>query len=210
MNFLKNIIYQNKTDILDPLSIILKLFIYNFKDQGTKISISNNKIILQEIGFFQGSVRKISGDSKNDINIIFSPVVYACVKYLSGDDREKYLYIFEIVSSALNKLKLTYAGNEIVYTIDQIKNVVDSFLLNKEHDITILISNYNSNGYKIKQNIYEHINSVWTNERKEILMGYIYEIKNFVSHEYQNELILSLSSFLNCMDLNTKNIINNI
>ena len=210
MNFLKNIIYQNKTDILDPLSVILKLYIYNFKPEGTKISVSNNKIVLQDIGIFQGSVRKIFGDSKNDINIIFGPVVYACLKYLSSEEREKYLYIFEIVSASLNKLKLTYAGNEIVYNIEQIKNVIDSFISKKDNDISLLVSNYNTNGFKIKQNIYDHINSVWTHERKQILLGYIYEIKTFVSQEYENELILSLSSFLNCMDISTKNIINNI
>jgi hypothetical protein len=210
MNFLKNIIYQNKTDILDPLSVILKLYIYNFKPEGTKISVSNNKIVLQDIGIFQGSVRKIFGDTKNDINIIFGPVVYACLKYLSSEEREKYLYIFEIVSASLNKLKLTYAGNEIVYNIEQIKNVIDSFISKKDNDISLLVSNYNTNGFKIKQNIYDHINTVWTNERKQILLGYIYEIKTFVSQEYENELIISLSSFLNCMDITTKNIINNI
>jgi hypothetical protein len=210
MNFLKNIIYQNKTDILDPLSVILKLFVYNFKQEGTKISITNNKIILQDVGIFQGSVRKIFGDSKNDINIIFGPVVYACLKYLSNENRDKYLYIFEIVSVSLNKLKLTYAGNEIVYTIEQIKNVIDSFISKKDYDISLLVSNYNSNGFKIKQNIYDHINSVWNNDRDKILMGYIHEIKTFVSQEYENELIISLSSFLNCMDITTKNIINNI
>ena len=210
MNFLKNIIYQNKTDILDPLSVILKLYIYNFKPEGTKISVSNNKILLQDIGIFQGSVRKIFGDSKNDINIIFGPVVYACLKYLSSEEREKYLYIFEIVSASLNKLKLTYAGNEIVYNIEQIKNVIDSFISKKDNDISLLVSNYNTNGFKIKQNIYDHINSVWTNERRQILLGYIHEIKTFVSQEYENELIISLSSFLNCMDITTKNIINNI
>jgi len=210
MNFLKNMIYQNKTDILDPLSIILKLYIYNFKPEGTKISISNNKIILQDVGIFQGSVRKIFGDSKNDINIIFGPVVYACLKYLSNDDRDKYLYIFEIVSASLNKLKLTYAGNEIVYSIEQIKNIIDSFISKKDYDISLLVSNYNTNGFKIKQNIYDHINTVWTDERKQILLGYIHEIKIFVSQEYENELVISLSTFLNCMDITTKNIINNI
>lgn len=210
MNFLKNIIYQNKTDILDPLSVILKLFVYNFKPEGTKISVSNNRIILQDVGIFQGSVRKIFGDSKNDINIIFGPVVYSCLKYLSSDEREKYLYIFEIVSASLNKLKLTYAGNEIVYTIEQIKNVIDSFISKKDYDISLLVSNYNNNGFKIKQNIYDHINSVWTVERIQILLGYIHEIKTFISQEYENELIISLSSFLNCMDISTKNIINNI
>lgn len=210
MNFLKNIIYQNKTDILDPLSVILKLFVYNFKPEGTKISVANNRIILQDVGIFQGSVRKIFGDSKNDINIIFGPVVYSCLKYLSSDEREKYLYIFEIVSASLNKLKLTYAGNEIVYTIEQIKNVIDSFISKKDYDISLLVSNYNNNGFKIKQNIYDHINSVWTPERIQILLGYIHEIKTFISQEYENELIISLSSFLNCMDITTKNIINNI
>ena len=210
MNFIKNIIYQNKTDILDPLSVILKLYIYNFKPEGTKISVSNNKIVLQDIGIFQGSVRKILGDSKNDINIIFGPVVYSCLKYLSSDEREKYLYIFEVVSASLNKLKLTYAGNEIVYNIEQIKNVIDSFISKKDYDISLLVSNYNNNGFKIKQNIYDHINTVWTNDRKQILLGYIHEIKTFVSQEYENELIISLSSFLNCMDITTKNIINNI
>ena len=210
MNFLKNIIYQNKTDILDPLSVILKLFVYNFKPEGTKIPVANNRIILQDVGIFQGSVRKIFGDSKNDINIIFGPVVYSCLKYLSSDEREKYLYIFEIVSASLNKLKLTYAGNEIVYTIEQIKNVIDSFISKKDYDISLLVSNYNNNGFKIKQNIYDHINSVWTPERIQILLGYIHEIKTFISQEYENELIISLSSFLNCMDISTKNIINNI
>ena len=154
----------------------------------------------------------ISGikEPDDDINIIFGPVVYACLKYLSSEEREKYLYIFEIVSASLNKLKLTYAGNEIVYNIEQIKNVIDSFISKKDNDISLLVSNYNSNGFKIKQNIYDHINSVWTHERKQILLGYIHEIKTFVSHEYENELILSLSSFLNCMDITTKNIINNI
>jgi hypothetical protein len=210
MNYIKNIFSNNKTDILDPLSVILKLFIYNYKPQGTKLSISFNKVIIQDIGIFQGSVRTFFGDSKNDINIIFGPVVYACIKYLAGSDREKYIYIFEIVSSSLNKLKLTYAGDEIVYTIDQIKNVIDSFITNKDHDISILVSNYNSNAFKIKQNIYDHINTVWTPERLTILYGFIHEIKNFVSHEYEYEIIYSLSTFLNCMDLNTKNIINNI
>lgn len=210
MNYLKNIFSNNKTDILDPLSVILKLFIYNYKPQGTKLSISHNKIVIQDHGIFQGSVRTFFGDTKNDINIIFSPVVYSCIKYLGGNDREKYIYVFETVSSALNKLKLTYAGDEIVYTIDQIKNVIDSFITNKDHDISILVSNYNSNAFKIKQNIYDHINTVWTNERLGILHGYIYEIKTFISHEYENEMVYSLSIFLNCMDINTKNIINNI
>jgi hypothetical protein len=45
MDFLLN---KNKNDTLDPLSVIIKLFIYAYKPVGTKISISNNKIQIQE------------------------------------------------------------------------------------------------------------------------------------------------------------------
>lgn len=211
MDIIKNIIYTNKNDILDPLSVIMKLFIYHFKPPGTKISIGNNRIVLQENNFLQGTVRKIYGDCKNDINILYGPILYACIKYLHSDIRTKYIYIFETVSNSLNKLKLTYAGNEIVYNIDQIKNIIDSFIKNNENDINIIIANYNNNhSFKIKQNIYEHLNEVWKPERKKILMGFVDEIKNFTSLEYESAIIESLSSFLYCMDMNTKNIINNI
>ena len=36
--------FNNKTDLLDPLSVIVKLFIYSYKTVGTKISIKNNKL----------------------------------------------------------------------------------------------------------------------------------------------------------------------
>ena len=68
MDLLKS---SSKNDTLDPLSVIIKLFIYAHKSVGTKLSIGSNKIIIQEPGIFQGTVRKLCGDQKNDINIIF-------------------------------------------------------------------------------------------------------------------------------------------
>ena len=64
-----------KNDTLDPLSVIIKLFIYAHKPVGTKLSIGDNKINIQEPGIFQGTVRKIYGDKKNDVNIIFFAVI---------------------------------------------------------------------------------------------------------------------------------------
>ena len=64
MEFIMN---KNKNDTLDPLSVIIKLFIYGYKPVGTKISISRNKIFIQENGFFQSTIRSVFRDSKNDI-----------------------------------------------------------------------------------------------------------------------------------------------
>ena len=66
----------SKNDIMDPLSVIIKLFIYAYKPNGTKLSIGANKINIQEPGLFQGFMRKIYGDQKNDINIILFPIIY--------------------------------------------------------------------------------------------------------------------------------------
>ena len=47
MESITNLTSSNKNDILDPLSIIIKMFIYSFKQVGTKISIGNNKLCIQ-------------------------------------------------------------------------------------------------------------------------------------------------------------------
>jgi len=78
MEVIKNFLCPNKNDILDPLSLAIKLYIYSYKHAGTKISILNNKIDIQEIGIFQSIIRTIKGDTKNNlINMLF-PLTYAC------------------------------------------------------------------------------------------------------------------------------------
>lgn len=53
---------KSKIDTLDPLSVIIKLFIYAHKLVGTKLTIGCNKINVQDPGIFQGTVRKLYGD----------------------------------------------------------------------------------------------------------------------------------------------------
>ena len=86
MELLKEVLTKTKNDKLDPLSVIVKMFIYAYKPIGTKISIHNNRIYIQESGIWQGTVRTLYGDSKNDINIIFFPIVFACKNYLLNNN----------------------------------------------------------------------------------------------------------------------------
>jgi hypothetical protein len=211
MNIVKDIVYSSKNDILDPLSTIIKLFIYSYKPTGTKISIYNNKLIIQERGMFQGAVRKLYRDTKNDINIIFYPVIFACKYFLSiVENKKKFIKIFEVICTSFNKLKETYQGNEIIYNIDQLKNIVESFLKNDEFDPVSIISNYDTPSNKIKQGIYSHLSTVWNESRLNILFGYIDEIMITTSEELMENLILSLSSYANCIDILTSNLINNL
>ena len=119
----------NKNDILDPLSIIVKLFIYSCKQPGTKISIGNNRIYIQEHTYIQGIMRKINGDTKNDITILMCPVLYACVHYLKNKEtRNEYIPVFKIALDGLVIMKQTYSGTPIIYNIEHIANIIQMFL----------------------------------------------------------------------------------
>jgi len=178
MESIKKIIYPNKNDILDPLSLVVKLYIYSFKSMGTKISILNNRIEFQDTGIFQSTVRTINGDTKNDlINMLF-PLTYACEKYLSDGNKEEFQIIFEKVISSLDKLSQIYKSNEITHNIEQLKNIINKFIEEKNFKPETIILNYNEPASQLKQSFYKQIDTVWTDNRLIILSTYIEEIKN--------------------------------
>ena len=200
-----------KNDTLDPLSVIIKLFIYAHKPVGTKLSIGDNKINIQEPGIFQGTVRKIYGDKKNDVNIIFFPIIFACQAYL-GDKkyRARFIRVFDIVVGSFDNLKETYQGNEIIYNISQLKSIAQNFIDNELFDPNILYSSYDSAGGKIKQGIYSHINTIWTDSRLNVIFGMIDEILLATSQEIILGLVNALNIYMGCVDMLTYNLITNL
>ena len=202
---------KNKNDTLDPLSVIIKLFIYAHKQVGTKISIGNNRIDIQEPGMFQGTVRKLSGDQKNDVNIIFFPIIFACMTYLSNKKcRARFVRLFDAVIVSFDKLKETYQGNEIIYNIDQLKSVALNFIDNETFDPSTLYTSYDSPGGKIKQGIYTHINTIWTDSRINVVFGMIDEILFATSKEIRSGLVNALNTYMGCIDTIAYNLITNL
>jgi hypothetical protein len=212
MDIIKNFFYPNKNDILDPLSLIVKLYIYSFKPIGTKISILNNKIDIQEIGVFQSTVRTIKGDTKNDlINILF-PLTYACEIYLGSefDTKSKYKCIFERTIKSLDNLNEVYQINEIGHNIEQLKNIVTNFLSEDNFNPKTIILNWEEPASMLKKSFYKQTNSIWTPDRLQILFGYINEISNSQSDELTYYLIVSLSTYMNYIDLIVVKLINDL
>lgn len=210
MEILKNFLYPNKNDILDPLSLIIKLYIYSFKPVGTKISILNNKLEIQELGILQATYRSINGDTKNDlINLLF-PLTYACELYLNDIYSNKYKCIFEKLNISFDKLKNIYQLNEITHNIEQLKNIVNSFMDNHDFNPKMIISNWNEPSSVLKKSFYKQTNSVWTKDRLNILFGYINEISNTNSQELIDQLIYSLSVYMIYIDCVVVKMIDNL
>ncbi len=199
----------SRNDLVDPLSIIIKLIILSHKPIGTKVSIQNNKIIIQNNSLIQGTIRSIYGDKKTDINILCAPVIFACIHYLLPPNRERFLHIFKNATSGLAKLKDTYIGKDIVYNIEQIKNIVDSFIMNEKIDPGNFIANYQSQVYKLKIDTYKHISTVWDDKRYDILFNILEELDK--SNEHNKESILcSLTHFLDFIDINVSETIKDL
>jgi len=199
----------SKNDILDPLSVIIKLYLYNSKPLGTKISVGNNKVDIQYSTYVQGIWRRYNGDSKNDINILVCPILYACVYYLTSTDPETraiYLPIFNEALQALSNLKQTYANTAIIYNTEHLINIIQSHINN---EVSTGIVNTDTPLYKIKENIYQHLNEVWTPSRKNVLFGFIKEITEVKNIALKQRLLDGLAVFMDCIDTMVSNVLLN-
>jgi len=210
MDIIKNFFYPNKNDILDPLSLVIKLYIYSFKPNRTKISILNNKIEFQEDGLFQSTVRTIKRDTKNDLINMLLPLTYASETYLVIKERTLYIKIFDKIIISLDKLNRVYESNEITQNIEQLKNIISKFVADKDFNPQTIIPNWNEPSTMLKKSFYSQTNSVWTPNRLKILFGYIDEIENSKSEENTIILIISLNTFMNYIDLLVCNLINDL
>lgn len=210
MDIIKNFLYPNKNDILDPLSLIIKLFIYSYKPTGTKISILNNRIMIQEIGPFQSTVRALNGDTKNDLINIMFPLTYACEYYLSDIHKTKYRRIFEQIIKSFDKLNEIYQVNEINLNIEQLRSIVNNFLSDNKFNPKTVIQNWDDPSSVLKKTFYDQTNSIWTSDRVDILFGFLNEITRAESEDLHDYLVYSLGVYMNYIDMVVVKLIGNL
>ena len=76
---------MNRNLILEPFCCILRMILLNYKPIGTKISIQNNSIQYYDPSMFQGILRSIYGDNREDIHNLYSPILKAFEWYNTID-----------------------------------------------------------------------------------------------------------------------------
>jgi hypothetical protein len=109
--------YQNKSKeknmILEPLCVLFKLSLLNYKPQNTKISIQNNSLLFIESSYGQGIWRTIQGDSREDLHNLYYPLLKLIEWYPKSE--RKYAKFYEIGIRGLEKLKETYDNNSTIH-----------------------------------------------------------------------------------------------
>ena len=106
-----------KLFLLDPLSVIIKLAILSNKPVGTKISIQNNIVYLQEPGPFQALCRFIFHSNKTDLQYMYNPIQLACQTFLTKEYIQKTPRIknlFVCAQNGIKKLMETYSNCSII------------------------------------------------------------------------------------------------
>lgn len=129
--------HDSNKQILDPVSCIVRLGLLTFKEKGTKISISNNKIYFQSPNILQGPLRWTCGDGRADLHNLCNPIEKAIIWY-NPEEKECIQNIFKFTIKGLIKLKQSY--------IVKNKVIGDSNLVchSISHYITLLQNRLNS------------------------------------------------------------------
>ena len=113
--------------ILEPLQVLTQLAILSFLPVGTKISISNNILHLQQPTMFQGVLRWYKKDNKDDLFYLFH-AIRRYYKWYKNKDDKIYTLILELAIKGIEKLIDTYNKigiTTITHTLSLYKNILE-------------------------------------------------------------------------------------
>lgn len=126
--------------LLDPMSTIVRLAIASFYNPGTKISINDNTINLQEPGLLQAPIRWVKGDKRTDLHNLYAPIEKA-LEWFAPETNKNIAFIFEKAKDGLRGLKQAYneTGNSnlVSHTITYYITMIDNRLKDKKEKLDI-------------------------------------------------------------------------
>lgn len=193
---------MDKNFIIDPLTCLCKLALLYFAPLNTKLGISNHILELQEPEVGQWWRRTNNRDSREDIYLLYQPIIKSIKWYLMSEDKEsvsidddtrnniKVIAQFAILG--LEKLQQTYKDGNVVLTIQLYRNylrhavegtfVEDDLFKVVDSDIGVadkIKSNYESNEVRQISTLFKDSNENIANNQK--VETYILCVKNLLA-----------------------------
>lgn len=134
----KTLMNNNKKErfdtILDPLQTIVRLSLLSFCPVGTKISLENNLLHIQEPSYSQGLVRWYNNDNKEDAFYLFYackrfPTYYSFLREISFKKQNLFDLLLLLSKKGIDKLSETYSKVEnpsLLHTFEIYKALLDN------------------------------------------------------------------------------------
>lgn len=172
-----------RTQILDPLSVIINLAILSYKPVNTKISISNNRIHIQETGIFQSFVRYVFRDNKYYLNLLYNPIEFACEHFLSNyslNELPQIAYLFERALKGIDKLGETYKDdNTIRLCLNYYSSLIRNYLGNTYDDSLFKLDTLTPH---YKKDLIQKLNDRWTKDKVKVIT----EMNSFLMYRLES------------------------
>tara|TARA_B000000475_G_C15937939_1_gene423498 strand:+ start:358 stop:1029 length:672 start_codon:yes stop_codon:yes gene_type:complete len=201
----KNINDKNKSQVLDPLSSLIRLALLNYKPIGTKLSFYNNTIYFQEPDFLQSAKRWSSGDNRNQIHNLYNPIFKIHQWY--DIKQPQFVFILQKAKSGLQNLIQCYTNDSstiahsINYYIETIDNILDDNIKKDDLENTTDI-------YSIK------LKDLWSHREIEIIYLLLQDIDEKKNNQTKfnniDSLIQAIESILIGKDKFIYNIVNKL
>jgi hypothetical protein len=114
-------VFQKKKErnvIIDPFSCLVKLSLIRYLDEGTKVSIYQNRLNFNTPSYVQGIVRFMYGDNREDLHNILLPI-QKCVEWYYDEKNTDMMYMFNNAVLGLKFLKHSYSTYATIqHTLD--------------------------------------------------------------------------------------------
>ena len=142
-NFLKGERKKERFDIiLEPLQAVTQLALISFCPKGSKLTISNNLLSIQEPTWFQGLLRSYNQDGKEDLFFLFNAIIrfnkfYIFLKRESDEFCDLFDLLIQLSKRGIDKLLQTYSAIEqpaLLHTLQLYRVLLDKPNLLTDHE----------------------------------------------------------------------------
>jgi hypothetical protein len=179
--------------ILEPLQAITQLALLSVCPKGSKLTISNNLLSIQQPGWFQGLLRSYNQDMKEDLFFLFNAIIrfnrfYDYLKNELEEYCDLYDLLIQMSKRGIDKLVQTYATTEqpaLLHTLQLYRLLLEKPMLvtdNEENEINKRHGIYN-NTSSIDKDKPNHIDDIFIGIRS------LYSSQEFIIL-YQTLLLL--------------------
>ena len=131
--------------ILEPLQAITQLALLSFCPKGSKITIANNLLSIQQPHWSQGIWRSYNQDGKEDLFFLFNAIVrfnrfYSYIQEESDEFCELFALLVRLSKGGIDKLLQTYANSDqpaLLHTLQLYRNLLDKpgIFMDEKEDI---------------------------------------------------------------------------
>jgi len=127
MNALNTHVKERSDMILEPLQVMIQLSLVSKCPIGTKVSVSDNILQIQQPYLYQGILRWWQADNKDDLYYLFH-AIRRYYKWYKNQDNKIFNSILETAIEGIDRLIETYSQcndkQSIVHTLSLYKNVL--------------------------------------------------------------------------------------